>query len=928
MDISKTIHLLGDILGEVLIEQEGQQFFEMEERIRTAGLQGRSQDDQTSHEGKLKLGEAMREIDEDNANKIARAFAIYFDLVNTVEDNFRITAIREEGLKKNPTPVHDSIEEAMLQMKGRGVTAKEMADLIDALQIELVLTAHPTESRRRTVLSKIERISNVLRRISHPDILPAEEKKAVEELRNEITTLWLTERARTKKPTPADEVKTTLYFVGQVFWHAIPEIYDRLEAALALYYPGVTPRHPWLKLASWIGGDRDGNPNVTAEVTAETLHLHRGLAVENHRRMLQDLSRRLSMSDDLVPLPAELERWLENHRPFPAHVEKIFERYPEEPYRLIAALLVHELAEASQDDMKTHLLARAPHQARITVEYLTDPLYSIANSIPNVIVRGPLETALRQVEIFRLFGARMDLREDSTRINNALGEILRALSIASNYEAGDECSHRDLLVDLLSKPNPPLASNPGVSPETTETWSLFELMHRVREVYGRDMLGPFIISMTHCTADILSVLLMAKWTHCDEGLQIVPLFETIQDLEEAPQIMEELFSLPGYMEHLKTCPDGQMVMIGYSDSNKDGGFLTSNWWLYQAQEAITEVCRKHNVPLTLFHGRGGTAARGGGPVNRSILAQPGGTVNGRFRLTEQGEILSSRYSTIDLALRNLEQIVNAVLLASEPKHVPLDQLTEMSNMHFKLPSPVHVPPAWREAIEKMSKAARDQYHTLVYGTPGFLDFWEAATPLEEIKNLHIGSRPASRAPGIQQITQIRAIPWVFSWMQSRFNLPGWYGLGSGLQCLIDSRRDGLAFLKEMHTSWSFFHMLLETAELSLMKADMEIAAMYARLVPDEALSQRIFGDILAEYERTVRAVLAVKEQSELLEGEPVIQRSIKLRNPYVDPLNTLQIEMLQRLRALPDRQSEEAQAIRDVIVLTINGIAAGLRNTG
>ncbi len=372
-------------------------------------------------------------------------------------------------------------------------------------------------------------------------------------------------------------------------------------------------------------------------------------------------------------------------------------------------------------------------------------------------------------------------------------------------------------------------------------------------------------------------------------------------------------------------------MVGYSDSNKDGGFLMSNWALYQAQESVARVCRERGVPFTLFHGRGGTAARGGGPVNRAILAQPGGSVAGQFRLTEQGEILSSRYSNLELALRNLEQMVNAVLLASVPSGVENPTRAPVEGhppLHVKLVSPQDLPAAWRHAMTGMAAAASQKYRHLVYQTPGFIAYWQAATPIEVIKHLHIGSRPASRKPGIEQVTQIRAIPWVFSWMQSRFNLPGWYGLGTGLETVLSAGSEGLALLRDLYGSWSFFRVLVETAELSLLKADMQIAAIYSDLATERSSADQIFADIQAEYERTVAAVLAIKNQGSLLEDEPVIQKSIQLRNPYVDPLNYIQVEMLRRLRGLPDPDGKEAQAIREVIALTINGIAAGLRNTG
>lgn len=931
MELSETIHLLGDLLGEVLIELESRALFDVEERVRALGKDRRSEDPQASIQAARTLAEQTAALSADQARVIASAFALYFDLVNTAEDYSRVNVLRQEALQKAPDPVHDSIEEAVQLLKVSGMTHAQMADLLNELDVELVLTAHPTEARRRTVLSKIGRVAESLRAISTGQLLPRELERQKQILRNEITTLWLTDRTRTAQITPADEVRTALYFVGQIFWTALPQVYEIFQEALDRYYPGLRAERPWLRMASWMGGDRDGNPNVTAEVTAETLHLHRGLAVENHRAALQDLSRRLSLSAQLVPLPDALNTWLERRTMLPPHAARIRERYPLEPYRLILALLADDLAEASKDDMKSRLLSRAPHTARVRIADLSVPLAAIAGAVPQAVARGTLDTTLRQLDIFRLHGARLDIREDAARLNSAIGEVLRGLGIEKRFEDLDSAARQALLQRLLAEEPPELALHPGVTPAGAETWALFQLIQRARSVYGSDLLGPLIISMATSPADVLVVLLMARWTGCDAGLQIVPLFETIEDLENAPVIMRALFELPVYREHLATCPGGQMVMVGYSDSNKDGGFLMANWALYQGQEQITRVCREYGIKLTLFHGRGGTAARGGGPTNRAILAQPGGTVAGRYRLTEQGEIISTRYSTIDLALRSVEQIVNAVLLASAPVCLAPDpHIQDAPGGEGCAPrvSPEDLPDSWRDAMRQMAAAARDKYRGLVFETPDFIRYWQSATPIEEIKRLRIGSRPAARRPGAEQVNKIRAIPWVFSWMQSRYNLPGWYGLGTGLAALRDARAGGLDLLKTMHESWPFFRVLLENAELALSKADMGIAEMYDALVPDRALAGQIFLDIREEYQRTVDLVLAIKNQSELLAGEPVIQRSIKLRNPYVDPLNYIQVEMLTRLRALEDSEGEEAQALREVVMLTINGIAAGLRNTG
>lgn len=930
VNISNSIHLLGDLLGRVLLEQEAPSLFDTEEKVRMLAKARRSADPAEAEEGARQLAQETSAMGVDLARGVACAFALYFDLVNEAEDVYRVSRLRREEMEKGTDlPVHDSIEEAVEILKQQGVSAEQMQDLVDRLSIELVLTAHPTEARRRTVLSKIHRVADALRKLNAPDLLPREREKQVQALHNEITTLWLTDRSRSSRPAVSDEVRTALYFVGEIFWDALPRVYDTLDQALERNYPGVKTRRAWLKLASWMGGDRDGNPNVTHDVTAETLHLHRGLAIENHRRTLQDLSRRLSLSAERIPLPPTLAAWLRAREPLPPHVARIRQRYPQELYRQVLAVLASDLSEASADDMKARLLSTTPHQARIRVEALAGPLNAVASAVPASIVRGPLVDALQQLDIFGLHGARLDLREDSLRINAALGEVLRALHIEPDFESRDAAYRSALLLQLLAQPVPALAYHAGVSPATFETWALFRLVQRARSVYGADLLGPFIISMTRSAADVLAVLVMAYWCECDAGLQITPLFETVPDLLAAPQVMTELFELPVYRQHLSTCPDGQMVMIGYSDSNKDGGYLMSNWALYQAQEQVAQVCRQYGVRLTLFHGRGGTAARGGGPTNRSILAQPGGTVDGRYRLTEQGEIISSRYSSIDLALRNLEQITSAVLLASSPRIAVSPAAPASPEARNHQVSPRTIPKEWRETMDRMSGASRGAYRELVYGTPGFIEYWTTATPIEEIKRLRIGSRPAARhRPQEQGVQYIRAIPWVFSWMQSRFNLPGWYGLGTGLVCLDCGQADILDQLRQMYACWPFFRAVLDNAELSLSKADMAIASMYDALVPDRALANSIFSSIRAEYERTVENILLVKGRSELMQAESDIQRSIQRRNPYVDPLNYIQVEMLRRLRALDDPEGDEAQTLREVVVMTINGIAAGLRNTG
>ena len=901
MDLSAAIHLLGDLLGEVISELESPELFATEERIRAAAKERRGGEAEAAKQ----LAAEVEGLDIDAARAISAAFTTYFDLVNLAEEYQRVKQLRERETKRSPEPLDESVGDAVAALKKEGVTSQQLQSLLDHLFIELVLTAHPTEARRRTVTSKLQRVARLLEQIADDDLTPREREQVRAAIHAEIASLWLTDRDRTVQPAVTDEVRTGLYFVENVFWEAIPILYEDLQRSLVAHYPDVNPPVTWLRLASWMGGDRDGNPNVTHQVTAETLRLHRGLAVEKHRSTMQELSRRLSMSDRRLDTPSELSAWIESRRPLPPHAAYIEDRYPTEPFRLVLSLLASDLAEASRDDMTARLLERSPHQARIRPADLLRPLELIASNLPAAIAQAELEHARRQLNIFGLHAMRLDLREDSSRLNGTLDETLRALNITPGFAGMSDEERLVLLTELLNSDLPDLSQHPGVTANTAETWALFQLITRVRDVYGIELLGPFVISMCQSAADILSVLLLARWMNCDKSLQIVPLFETIEDLRAAPSIFEGLLELPVYREHLATCNDEQMIMIGYSDSNKDGGYVMSNWALYQGQENITRVAQKHKISLTIFHGRGGTIARGGGPANRGIRAQPSGSIDGRFRLTEQGEVIAARYSNLALAHRHLEQLVHAVLMASSPARTN-----------------VEIPPAWRAAMDKMSETAHTLYRGLVYENPRFIEFWQTATPLDEIKRLHIGSRPAARGKS-SEVTKIRAIPWVFSWMQGRFNLPGWFGLGSAISAAKDDQ-----LLREMYKGWALFKTMLDNAEMSLLKADMGIAALYVDLVPDKELANEIFEIIQSEYDRSRDAVLRISGHSDLLEEEPVTQNAVQLRNPYVDPLNYIQVEMLRRIRALPDQESEEARAIREVISVTINGIAAGLRNTG
>ncbi|MBN2317628.1 MAG: phosphoenolpyruvate carboxylase [Acidobacteria bacterium] len=902
VDISKIIHLLGDMLGQVISEIESPEIFNVEESTRSDAKARRGGD----HGAAARLQGSIASMPIEHARPVASAFTVYFDLVNLAEELVDTNLLIERANEAYPQPYDESIGAAVAALKQRGVTSSDMARLLESLSVELVLTAHPTEARRRTIHSNSRRIGRLLEQSQDKRLPLAQRERILAALHAQIVLLWMTDRARTAKPAVTDEVRTGLYFIDTTLWEVVPRLYEDLDNALSEHFPELQCDRSWLRLASWIGGDRDGNPFVTAEVTAEALRLHRGLAVEKHRVALQELARHLSISIHRMPMPGALKAWIDSRRPLPEHVSYIEKRYATEPYRLIFSLLAADLAEASREDMTGRLLSSKPHRAFVQLDRLMEPVRIIASHLPARLAKDEIRLLENQLRAFGLAAARMDIREDTAGWNSALGEVLRALEIAPEFDSLSDANRLELYLNMLGDTLPELSPHPGITPASAETWSLLRLMARVRSVYGEEPIGAVILSMTHSAADVLAVLLMLRWVGCDSRQPIVPLFETIEDLESAPDILDKLFSSDMYRAHLETCNNEQIVMIGYSDSNKDGGYLMANWALYRAQEAIARVAEKYRIPLTIFHGRGGTIARGGGPANHAIRAQPPGSIRGKFRLTEQGEIIASRYSNKDLAHRHLEQIVHAVLLASAPESGDAKE----------------VPGVWRDALQRASVAARRVYRALVYETPGFIEFWQAVTPLDEIKRMTIGSRPATRSH-VGEVNQIRAIPWVFSWMQSRFNLAGWYSLGSGLAAVADKK-----LLREMYAAWPFFNTLLENAEMSLLKADMDIAALYVPLVPDRASARKIFSRIRDEFRLSCETVLTISGHSRLLEADPVAQNAVHLRNPYLDPLNYLQVEMLRRLRSLSDSEGAEAEALREVVVLTINGIAAGLRSTG
>jgi len=904
---------LGAALGRVIARLEGMETLGTVETLRLLAKARRASPPARLSAGSpaspgRRLASKVAGLSPSEAFSQAMAFTLYFELVNLAEENFRVGLLRRRRaamLGRGGEPVRESIEAAVAELRRRGVDQAAVQALADRLDIELVITAHPTEAKRRTLLAKLRRLAEILRLRACPDMAPDPALLDDATLEREIASLWLTDRSRSDRPEVLDEVRTGLWYFDTTICETVPRLNADLVRALERYYPGVRAPARWLTFGSWIGGDRDGNPNVTASVTGETLLLHRRLAIEKLRLGARELARTLTVSDRRDAVLPALTREVRDNLQLSEHLQDLSRRYPHEPYRLLLGVLRERLSRAVNEVRAGAVLGEGDPAAQgapacLGVSAIEETLGTIRASLGagrgTMLVGGEFTALQSQLEVFGLHTARLDLRQHSAWHEAAVAEILSR----PDYPGLAEPEKQAVLLAALSDPG----AAQGAKEMTEAARQVVDpllLAARAAGILGPRALGLYVISMTNDVSDLLEVELLEKITGA--ALPITPLFETLADLDRGPAILEAYFNLPGRR------PAHQNVMLGYSDSNKDCGYLAANWALYKAQEAIALLCADKGVRLTLFHGRGGSIARGGGPAARSILAQPAGLRDGSIRVTEQGEVLSTRYHDADLAHRILEQMAYGVLLGT---HAAQDAAV--------------VPAEWRQAMETMSSAGWESYRRLVHEDPEFLEFWREATPIDEIGGLNFGSRPTYRR-ATQSVADLRAIPWVFSWMQSRFNFPGWYGLGSALGCVLRRGPSGRKLLRTMHSGWPFFQTLIDNAELSMSKADMGIASLYAGLVRNARVRRRIFSIISAEFARAEAAILAVTGRRRILGREPVLRQSVQLRNPYIDPLNYLQVEMIRRRRA-PGRSPSEDEAIRSVIELTINGISGGLKNTG
>ncbi|GIX22552.1 MAG: phosphoenolpyruvate carboxylase [Gammaproteobacteria bacterium] len=923
------VRLFGDILGQVLREHAGKAVFNAVETLRKGHISLRKQESAWKRRRLLAFAESL---DPETAVHVIRAFGNYFNLVNVAEEAYQHRLRRLELARHGPTWV-GSFGRVLKELREEGVKARQLQTLFDRLMYMPVITAHPTEAKRRTILEALRRLFVLSEQLDATRLSRVQRDEVIAQLRREVQVLFKTDEVRSRRPQVLDEVENGLYYFRESLFKAIPQAYRNLERHLNLLYGRGVVRVPsFIRFGSWIGGDRDGNPNVKPETTATTLRLQSREILREYLRRVDDLAHRLTQS---IKWCAPSEAFLASLARDETEVKRSSEdentllRYGDEPYRRKLLLIRLRLA-ANLRRLDLHLagnpspaaLAAAEANAYPSETVFLEDLYLIRDSLcahgDAEVAEGELKDLIRLAEGCGFYLARLDVRQESSVHTAAVADILRHLR-GVDYTALDEEARIELITGLLGT-QPPALSLAELAEGTRETVETVRMIADMRREISPQAIGCYVVSMTHHASDVLNVLFLGwlvglvgrrengEWY---SELSISPLFETVEDLKHIEPVMGRLFADPVYGALLAASGNTQEIMLGYSDSCKDGGILASAWNLYQAQKRITALADRHGVHVRLFHGRGGTIGRGGGPTHEAILAQPPGTVRGEIKFTEQGEVLSNKYSNLETAVYELTMGITGLLKASR--------------CLIKKPEPERE--SFLEIMQALADIGERKYRALTDHTPGFYDYFYEATPVSEIGLLNIGSRPSHRKKTVRDKTSLRAIPWVFGWAQSRHTLPAWYGIGTALSEWAGSDPGRLETLKSMYREWPFFRALLSNTQLSLFKADMQIARSYAGLCQDKNLAERIWRDIAEEYALTVDRVLTVAALPHLLAETPELALSLSRREPYLDPLNQLQPILLRRFRneALPEA---ERQRWLDPLLRSINAIATGMRNTG
>jgi len=903
------IRLLGRVLGDTVREQEGAAVFDIVERVRQTAVRFARDGDPTA---RAELASLLDPLPGDTTQAVVRAFSYFLQLTNIAEDEHHIRRRRAHDLAGSP-PREGSLVHALDTLAAAKVSPEALADFFAHALVAPVLTAHPTEVQRQSLIRNHRDIAHLLDQRERLQMTPEEEAENDLGLANAILTLWQSRMLRPVRLKVIDEVKNGVTYFKETFFTELPRLYIQAAQQLQKRYPETQwALPPFFRVGSWIGGDRDGNPFVTAEILKEALRLQSAAALNHYLEEVHELGGELPLSDLLVRVTPQLLSLAEHSTDFsPQRADEPYRRALSGIYaRLAATARVLDQVEPVRHEIGSAAPYGSPDTLRADLKVLANSLKLNGSAS---LAGGRLRRLLRAVQVFGFHLAPIDLRQNSEVHARSVAELLAGAGRCPDYEALSEVDRTRLLVEEMATPRPLHSPYLDYSEETRGELAIFFAARELRQRYGAAALPNCIISKTDGLSDLLELALLLKeagllrpGSQPQLDVNIIPLFETIEDLQKSAATMDDLFSLPAYRALIGARGDEQEVMLGYSDSNKDGGFLTSGWELYKAEIELTRICRRHGVRLRLFHGRGGSVGRGGGPSYHAILAQPAGAVSGQIRLTEQGEVISTKYGNPDTGRRNLEVLLAATLEAS---------LTDHEN---------RVEPAeqFHAVMDELSQRAFAAYRSLVYETPGFTTYFRQSTVVSEIATLNIGSRPASRKPS-ERIEDLRAIPWVFSWAQCRLMLPGWYGFGSAVDGFLQANSGGLATLRRMLHAWPFFRSLLSNMDMVLAKTDLAIASRYAELVADAELRAGNFERIRAEWELTRRHLLDILGQDDFLADNPLLKRSLQLRSPYLDPLNHLQVELLKRHRA-----GETDERVARGIHLSINGIASGLRNSG
>jgi len=914
LPLREDMRLLGRILGETLREQEGEASFQLIENMRRAAIRfRRTQDDRD----RVQLEQMLDALSPGETLIVVRAFSYFSQLSNIAEDLHHNRRHRAH-LKAGSAPKDGSLPLALKRIEEKRINKKNLQAFLDSALISPVLTAHPTEVQRKSILDCQLSISRLLSERDRVDMTPDDLAENEETLHRFVLILWQTRMLRTARLTVRDEINNGLEYYRYTFLDEIPKIYAHLEKQLEARFGKGIRIPPLLHVGSWIGGDRDGNPFVTHDVMLDAAQQHSALAFEHYLNETYILGRRLSLTDHLVEVSDALRRLSD------ASPDKDVAR-EDEPYRRALNLIYARLSATAK--LLGHEIAHLPPLGTDAQPYATPQEFiadldvlidSLLRHGAVYLARGRIANLRRAAEVFGFHLAPLDMRQHSEVHEQTVSEIFSHGLGKPDYCDLEEAERREVLLAALQGGKPLLGEMKQYSAATQSELHIMQTAAQIHQRFGRAALPNHIISKTDAVSDLLELALMLQQTGLLEGgdqlhanpvlhVNIVPLFETIEDLRGCGAIMDELFAIPYYRKLLASRGNTQEVMLGYSDSNKDGGYLTANWELYKAELELVQVFARHGIELRLFHGRGGTVGRGGGPSYDAILAQPPGSVNGQIRITEQGEVIASKYSNPEIGRRNLETLIAATMEATLLHHHGADSAM----------------PEYHRIMEALSLDAFAAYRRLVYETPGFTDYFFAATPIREIAELNIGSRPSARKAS-DRIEDLRAIPWVFSWSLSRTLLPGWFGYGSAVKQFIEREGEtGLAQLQTMYQNWPFFRGLMSNMDMVLSKTDMGIASRYAELVEDRELRGRVFGAIHREWEDTVAMLFAVTGNTTLLQDNPAFARSLLTRTPYIDPLNHLQVALLQR-----HRTGDDDVLVKRAIHLTINGIATGLRNSG